>query len=102
VTPTASTPPTETPTPTDTTTATVTATLTETATATQTPIGCVGDCNGDGSVTVEEIVRGVGIALGSTPVSACRAMDRNQDAEVGIFELINAVSNALEGCRPPL
>jgi hypothetical protein len=65
-------------------------------------VACVGDCNGDGRVTVDEMVRGVSIALGATPIAACPAMDRNQDSEIGIFELINAVSNALEGCRTPL
>jgi hypothetical protein len=48
------------------------------------------------------MIRGVSIALGTSPTALCPAMDRNQDSEIGIFELINAVSNALEGCRLPL
>jgi hypothetical protein len=34
---------------------------------------CVGDCNGDGRVTVAEIVTNVNIALGTTALSACDA-----------------------------
>jgi hypothetical protein len=30
---------------------------------------CVGDCNGDGEVTINELITGVNIALGATPVS---------------------------------
>ena len=29
---------------------------------------CVGDCNGDGTVTINELITGVNIALGSAPV----------------------------------
>jgi cysteine-rich repeat protein len=89
-------------TPSPTSTSSSTATPSASATATRTPINCVGDCNGDGRVTVEEMIRGVSIALGTSPTALCPAMDRNQDSEIGIFELINAVSNALEGCRLPL
>ena len=34
---------------------------------------CPGDCNGDGVVTVPEVVTVVNIALGSLPLSACPA-----------------------------
>src|SRR4029453_10293572 len=56
--PTATAPPNRTP----------TSTATQIATLNQ---RCVGDCNNNGSVTVDELVKGVGIALGSLPVSAC-------------------------------
>lgn len=59
---------------------------------------CAGDCNGDARVTVEELVRGVGIALGSTPASICVAFDRDDDGAVSIAELIGAVTAALSGC----
>jgi hypothetical protein len=90
---------TETPTATFTASATPTGTLT--ATPTPTAIKCVGDCNGDGQVSIDELVRGVSIALGYQPLSSCSAFDRSGDGEVGIFELINAVNNALYGCQPP-
>ncbi|MEO8604308.1 MAG: hypothetical protein ABI629_17165 [bacterium] len=76
-----------------------TSTASATATVTETPISCVGDCNADGRVTVEEIILGVNIALGSSTSAVCPAMDRNHDAEVRISELIDAVGNALDGCR---
>jgi hypothetical protein len=67
-----------------------------TATPTTTP--CVGDCNRDGRVTVEEIVRGVNIALGTSFVSTCRAADPNGDSLVTVEEIVRAVTAALRGC----
>lgn len=61
-------------------------------------VACVGDCDGDGRVGVEELVRGVNIALRRLDLSICEAMDRNRDAQVGINELVAAVNNALDGC----
>ena len=58
---------------------------------------CVGDCNGDGEVTINELITGVNIALGSQPVSACPAF-ANEDNEVTIAQLIKGVNNALNGC----
>jgi hypothetical protein len=58
---------------------------------------CVGDCNGDGMVLINELVLGVNIALGSTPVSACPAFDANGNGMVLINELISGVNNALAG-----
>ena len=40
------------------------------------PTWCVGDCNGDGAVAVNELVMGVGIELGSTSADACVAYAR--------------------------
>lgn len=61
---------------------------------------CVGDCNGDGEVTINELITGVNIALGSTPVSACPAF-ANSEGEVTMAQLILGVNNALNGCPPP-
>jgi len=69
-----------------------------TPTATPTPRVCVGDCDGGGTVSVDELIRGVTIALGLQPVSVCRVFDRNGDDQVTIDELIRAVGNALRGC----
>lgn len=60
---------------------------------------CLGDCGGDGTVGVAELVRGVGIALGVIPLTGCPAFDGNRDQAVGISELVSAVNNALNGCR---
>jgi subtilisin family serine protease len=71
-----------------------------TATATRTPptpkVDPVsGDCNGDGAVTVADLIRGVDIALDQTPVSACPSLDGNGDGHVSIDELIRATGAAL-------
>ena len=54
-----------------------------------------GDCNGDGVVTIEELIVGVNISLGNQPITNCPAYDTNGDGEVTIEELIQAVNNAL-------
>ncbi|MBX3025798.1 Ig-like domain-containing protein [bacterium] len=59
---------------------------------------CVGDCNGDGMVSIDELIRGVNIALGSQPVAACPSFDANGSGTVDIAELITAVNAALAGC----
>jgi hypothetical protein len=60
--------------------------------------GCVGDCNGDGAVAINELVRGVNIALGNADPSTCSAVDRDGNGAVAINELIAAVNSALGGC----
>jgi hypothetical protein len=59
---------------------------------------CLGDCNGDGDVTVDEIVRLVNIALGLTELDDCPAADGNGDGDVTVDEIVTAVTHALDGC----
>ncbi len=59
---------------------------------------CVGDCDGNGMVSITDLITGVSIALGGTPVGACRVLDSNRDGMVEIAELVAAVNNALNGC----
>lgn len=59
---------------------------------------CPGDCNGDDSVTIDELIRGVNIALGNAPLEQCAVFDVNADGAVTIDELIRAVNAALNGC----
>jgi pseudomonalisin len=59
---------------------------------------CAGDCNGDGVVTVDEVMTGVNIALGATPASQCPGLDANGDAIVTVDELLQAVDHVLNGC----
>jgi len=68
------------------------------ATSARAQAQCVGDCNGDGEVTINELITGVNIALGSQDVSTCPSFDTNDDGEVAINELIQGVTNALDGC----
>jgi hypothetical protein len=59
---------------------------------------CGGDCNGDGQVTVDEILRMVSIALGDMPIPVCLAGDSNGDCLIAIDEILQAVNDALTGC----
>lgn len=54
----------------------------------------VGDCNRDGRVTIDELVRGVAIALDDLPVSECLPFDRVADGRVLVNELVRGVGNA--------
>jgi hypothetical protein len=75
---------------------------TPTATATEGGSSCVGDCNNDGSVTVDEIITGVNVALGVAPASACPQFDADGDGTVKVDEIVQAVNNAerLPGVMP--
>ena len=64
----------------------------------QPAVACVGDCNGDGEVTVDELLTMVNIALGTADVSTCTAGDANRDGQVTIDEILAAVNAALTGC----
>lgn len=61
-------------------------------------IGCAGDCNGDGRVTVDELVHMVNIALGRTDVLACLAGDHDHDGTIVVNEIVAAVNRALTSC----
>lgn len=90
------------PAPTPTATATLTAVATATTPPTPTPTllssSCAGDCNGDHSVTIDEILTLVSISLGDAGPSGCAAGDVNHDGVVTIDELLLAVRDALNGC----
>jgi cytochrome c peroxidase len=62
---------------------------------------CSGDCNLDGSVTVNELVTGVSIALGTAALAACVAADADGDGVVAVNELVAAVNRALGVCPAP-
>jgi hypothetical protein len=62
------------------------------------PIRCVGDCDGNGAVTVGELVKGVNIALGNAALNTCPQFEVNDRQTVTIDEIIIAVGNALRGC----
>ncbi|HSQ00093.1 MAG TPA: hypothetical protein VL049_22950, partial [Candidatus Dormibacteraeota bacterium] len=60
---------------------------------------CVGDCNRDGTVTIDELLRGIRIALGLDTTAACYSMDASSNGVVSIEELITGVQRALSGCQ---
>lgn len=79
--------------------ATPTPTPSLTPTPSSTPVPpCIGDCNADGTVTVDELIKGVNIVLGTLPISDCLALDANSDETVTVDELVKAVGAALNGC----
>ena len=59
---------------------------------------CAGDCDNNFQVAINELVRGVNIALETAPVSQCPSFDKNGNDKVEINELVGAVNNALNGC----
>ncbi len=59
---------------------------------------CVGDCNADGDVTVNELIVGVNIALGTSALTTCAVFDTDASGDVTVTEIIAAVNNALNGC----
>ena len=63
------------------------------------PLRCTGDCSGDGTVTIEELIRGVNIALGAA-ADQCAPFDCNATGQVTIDCLVQAVAHALNGCPP--
>ncbi len=62
---------------------------------------CAGDCEGSRSVTIDELVSCVGIALGTDAIGTCDACDVDGSTSVSIAELIAAVNAALDGCPVP-
>src|SRR5262245_10385046 len=57
---------------------------------------CVGDCDHDGTITVDELIAAVNVVLGTLPADRCPAFGAG--GEVTIAELTLAVNNALAGC----
>ena len=64
--------------------------------ATPPPPPCTGDCDGDRSITVDELLNGVNAILGSE--SLCPAFDSTNQRTLTIAELLEAVNNAVSGC----
>jgi len=58
---------------------------------------CIGDCHGDGQVTIDGLLTLVDIALGRAQLSAC-PHGIPSGALVNIVVILQAVSNALNGC----
>lgn len=62
------------------------------------PLPCVGDCDANGAVTVDELLLGIHIALGAAELDSCRSFDSGEDGRVAVEELVQAVSSALSAC----
>ena len=59
---------------------------------------CAGDCNGDGAVSVDELVTAVQISLANASLEDCPSLDTRGDGIVSIDEIVTAVVTALDGC----
>ncbi len=66
---------------------------------TATPLPCEGDCDQSASVTVDELLICVNMALGAD--DECHACDEDDSGTVTVDEIISAVTMALEGCPEP-
>lgn len=62
---------------------------------------CVGDCNLNGTVMIDDILKMVNVALGGLDLTACMAGNANGDDKITISEIIMAVNNALSSCPTP-
>ena len=59
---------------------------------------CTGDCDASSDVTIDELVRGITIALGDREITWCPAFDRDANKSVTVDELTAGVVAALHGC----
>lgn len=59
---------------------------------------CPGDCNRDGVVSIDELIRSVNVALGKNPVDTCAAADADANGSVTVEELVAIVDRSLNGC----
>lgn len=62
------------------------------------PPACAGDCDGSGQVSINELLLGVNILIGSASPDQCHPVDSNGDGRVAVNELVQAVNAALGGC----
>ena len=60
---------------------------------------CAGDCIGVAAVAINDLITLVNIALGTAPPSACAGGGLPLGGEVDVAVIMEAVNNALSGCR---
>ena len=60
---------------------------------------CIGDCNGDGAVTIAELIRMVRAALDETADARGCVGGADGNGRVTIDDLVAAVAHALAGCQ---
>jgi len=61
-------------------------------------IACAGDCEGDGVVSMSNLIAGVNINLGMAELATCPAFDRDGDGLVLVHELLQGIRGAQDGC----
>jgi hypothetical protein len=63
------------------------------------PGTCAGDCDQDGRVTIDELLRAVAIALGIRRLEECPGIDADGDGVASVPDLVAAVDAMLDGCE---
>ncbi len=59
---------------------------------------CAGDCDGNGEVSVNELLLLINRVLGMAPDDLCRAGDLDKDGKITVDEVLIALNRALSGC----
>jgi hypothetical protein len=59
---------------------------------------CACDCNSDGEVDVSEVLTGINILFGRTPMNRCANLDRDRNGQAGIEDLVAGVEAVMKGC----
>lgn len=62
---------------------------------------CIGDCDRNGTVGINELLTGVNIALEREALDTCPGFDTDDNGSLQVNELLGAVRSALQGCRLP-
>lgn len=60
---------------------------------------CPGDCDGDGEVSVDEVVVSVPLLFGDS-FGACPAADVDLNGTVAVAEVLRGLQSAIDGCPP--
>jgi hypothetical protein len=58
---------------------------------------CPGDCDSSGSVTVDDLVTAINVALGRMPLEACSNTDMDSNNLLDIEEIVGAVDSSVGG-----
>jgi hypothetical protein len=59
---------------------------------------CIGDCDANGAVTVDELIIMVNIALDAQDIDHCTLGDANGDGRITVDEIVAGVQASLAGC----
>jgi hypothetical protein len=62
------------------------------------PPPCIGDCDGDGAVGVDDVLKLIVIALGEDEAAACLSGDGDASGSIEVDEIVAALQRSLNGC----